>query len=201
MGRPCTDRPSVSVCTGTGTGAGATGRSVGNARIALGDSDGDGGGAGGEASREADGDGVPAARGGAPLVAGAVGEVVVARAAGAPALAGRLPPQAGATSALAARARQIGGRTNMMVAPSSHPSSSCRPVGSLRLSSRNARRGSQRNLLQSPRSALSPARAVMLVTCLRWRSPPGVVRHWCCSCPCLLPRPVPGPPSAGLPPS
>ena len=113
MGRPCADRPSVSVCTGTGTGA--TGRSVGTARIALGDSNGEGAGAEGEASREADGDGVPVARGGAPLVAVAVGGAVVARAAGAPALAGRLPPQAGATSALAASARQIGGRTNMMV--------------------------------------------------------------------------------------
>src|SRR5437660_10379419 len=111
MGRPCTDRPSVSVCTGTGT----TARSVGTARAAMGD--GDGGEAEGGASRAAAGDGVPPAGGGAPVLAVAVGGAVVARAAGAPALAGRLPPQVGATSALAASARQIGGRTNMMMAP------------------------------------------------------------------------------------
>jgi len=111
---------------------------VGTARVAVGE--GDGGRAGAEegASREAAGDGMPAAGGGAPLLAGAP---VEAPGAGAAALPGCLPPQAGAASTHAARARQIGGRTNMVVGPSSRP------------------------LPHAPASA----RTVMLVaSCLRW---------------------------------
>src|SRR2546427_146472 len=69
------------------------------------------------ASCEAAGDGVPAAGGGVPVVAVAVGGAVAARGAGEAALPGGLPPQAGSISIHAASGRQIGGRTNMVVAP------------------------------------------------------------------------------------
>src|SRR5438876_11230845 len=115
MERPCTDRPSSSVCTG------AAGRPAGTAWLAVGDGDGDGGGAGEGAGREVTGDGVPAAGGAAPVVAVAAGEAVEARVAGAAARRGCLPWQAEATSTHAANPRQIGRRTNIVVAPSSRP--------------------------------------------------------------------------------
>ncbi|MEA2592941.1 MAG: hypothetical protein QOD62_2772, partial [Actinomycetota bacterium] len=67
MGRPCTDRPSVSVCTG--------GRAAGTAWAALGDGDVNGDGDGnGEAA-----DGTPVGASGVPPVAVAVGDAAVAR--------------------------------------------------------------------------------------------------------------------------
>jgi hypothetical protein len=69
MGRPCTDRPSVSVCTGTG------GRAAGTAGVGLGNRDSNGDVDGnGEA-----GEGALVAATGVPPVAVAVGDAAVAR--------------------------------------------------------------------------------------------------------------------------
>jgi hypothetical protein len=69
MGRPCTDRPRVSVCTGTGGGP------VGPAWVARGDADGDLDGAG-----EAGEGGLVAGKAVAVAVAAvAAGEAVAAR--------------------------------------------------------------------------------------------------------------------------